>query len=244
MLTAKAGSGDVYSTERKKYSLLAWVPSLYISMGFPGVIVGVVSAIIYKNLGVSNNDIAIFTSQLYLPWVLKPLWAPFLDVFRTKRFWLIGMQFLMTALFGLVAFSLCHEKFFAFSLILFWTIGFASATQDVVIDGIFMSEANAKEQAGYAGLQGMCWNLGSVLGAGVIVSLAGTLHDSARLTWQESWTLIMACVACVMALTALWHARAVPLGAPNRFHISGGPSQRASTRIAWKSFFKSRRSEP
>src|SRR5437879_3201761 len=98
---------------------LAWVPSLYLAMGLPNVMVGVVAAIIYKNLGVSNEDIALYTSQMYLPWVLKPLWAPLLEPFRTKRWWVISMQFAMMASLGLVAFCLPLEGFFRLPLAFF-----------------------------------------------------------------------------------------------------------------------------
>ena len=118
---------------------LAWVPSLYLAMGLPNVMVGVVAAIIYKNLGVSNEDIALYTSQMYLPWVLKPLWAPLLEAHRTKRWWVIGMQFTMAASLGLVAFCLPLDDFFRLSLAFFWITGFASATQDTCADGVFMT---------------------------------------------------------------------------------------------------------
>ena len=115
---------------------LTWVPSLYLAMGLPNVMVGVVAAIIYKNLGVSNEDIALYTSQMYLPWVLKPLWAPLLEAYRSKRFWVISMEFTMMASLGLVALCLPLEGFFRLSLAFFWITGFASATQDTCSDGV------------------------------------------------------------------------------------------------------------
>ncbi len=152
---------------------LTWVPSLYLAMGLPNVMVGVVSAILFKNLGVSNEDIALYTSQMVLPWVLKPLWAPLLEAYGTQRRWVIGMQFLMAASLGAVAFCLPLEGFFRLSLAFFWITGFASATQDTVADGLFMATVSPRDQARYAGLQGMCWNLGAVLASGLLVSLTG-----------------------------------------------------------------------
>ncbi|TCU96235.1 MFS transporter, partial [Roseateles saccharophilus] len=157
--------------------LLTWVPSLYLAMGLPNVMVGVVAAIIYKNLGIANEDIALYTSQMYLPWVLKPLWAPLLEAYRSKRFWVISMEFTMMASLGLVALCLPTEGFFKLSLAFFWITGFASATQDTCADGVFMTTASKTDQARYSGLQGMCWNLGAVIASGLLVSLTGWLHN-------------------------------------------------------------------
>ena len=162
---------------------LTWVPSLYLAMGLPNVMVGVVAAIIYKNLGVSNEDIALYTSQMYLPWVLKPLWAPLLEAYRSKRWWVITMQFTMAASLGMVAFCLPLEGFFQASLAFFWITGFASATQDTCADGVFMTTASKKDQARYSGLQGMCWNMGAVVASGLFVSLTGYLHNHMGMPW-------------------------------------------------------------
>src|SRR5690606_30832694 len=113
---------------------LSWVPSLYLAMGIPNATVSIVSAILYKNLGYSNETIALYTSQMYLPWVLKPLCAPFLEPYKTKRWWVLSMQFVMVLGIGLVAFSLPLPGFFQLSLAFFWIIGFASATQDIAAD--------------------------------------------------------------------------------------------------------------
>src|ERR1700690_3335384 len=104
---------------------LTWVPTLYLAMGIPNVTASVVSAIIYKNLGYSNEVIALYTSQIYLPWVLKPVWSPFLEPFKTKRWWVLSMEFLMVATIGLVAFMLPLAGIFKLSLAFFWITGFA-----------------------------------------------------------------------------------------------------------------------
>ena len=124
-------------------------------MGIPNVTVGLVSAIMYKNLGVSNTEIALYTSQLYLPWALKPIWSSFLEPYRTKRFWVLTMEFAMAALLGLIAFSLPISNFFSISLAFFWIAGFASATHDIVADGVYMTTLPSSEQAKYMGIQGM-----------------------------------------------------------------------------------------
>lgn len=216
---------------------LAWVPTLYLAMGLPNVMVGVVAAIIYKNLGVPNEDIALYTSQMYLPWVLKPLWAPLLEAHRSKRWWVISMQFLMAASLGLVAFCLPLEGFFRLSLAFFWITGFASATQDTCADGVFMSTVSLTDQARYAGLQGMCWNLGAVIGSGLLVSLTGWLHEHHGLPWVQCWMVVVGLAAAAMALFGLWHLRVLPSGGPPAVAGRGHAAGFAAMRQAWASFF-------
>ena len=216
---------------------LNWVPTLYLAMGLPNVMVGAVAAILYKNLGVDNATIALYTSQLYLPWVLKPLWSPLLEPFRTKRWWVISMQFLMMASLGAVAFCLPLDGFFRASLAFFWITGFASATQDIVADGVFMTTVSLRDQARYAGLQGMCWNLGAVLASGLLVSLTGWLHDSRGLPWVQCWMGVMGVSALLMGAFGLWHLRTLPPGAPSAVQGQGIRAALPSLRAAWVSFF-------
>jgi MFS transporter, PAT family, beta-lactamase induction signal transducer AmpG len=216
---------------------LTWVPSLYLAMGLPNVMVGVVSAIIFKNLGVSNEDIALYTSQMYLPWVLKPLWAPLLEAYQSKRWWVITMQFTMAASLGMVAFCLPLDDFFRLSLAFFWITGFASATQDTVADGVFMTTMPLQDQARYAGLQGMCWNLGAVIGSGLLVSLTGWLHGAMGLPWVQCWTIVVGGSALMMAGFGLWHLRVLPPGSPASGHGRGVAGGFTALRDAWVSFF-------
>ncbi|HEY1394446.1 MAG TPA: MFS transporter [Methylibium sp.] len=216
---------------------LTWVPSLYLAMGLPNVMVGVVAAIIYKNLGVPNEDIALYTSQMYLPWVLKPLWAPLLEAHRTKRWWVIAMQFTMAASLGMVAFCLPLEGFFRASLAFFWITGFASATQDTVADGVFMTTMPITEQARYAGLQGMCWNLGAVIASGLLVSLTGWLHGRMGLDWAQCWMIVVGTAALAMAAFGLWHLRVLPPGGASSVRGQGLAAGFAALRDAWLTFF-------
>src|SRR3954468_6740883 len=121
--------------QRPARSHWSWIPSLYFSQGIPYVIVMTMSVVMYKRLGISNTDIALYTSWLYLPWVIKPLWSPFVDITRTKRFWVVCMQFLVSAGLAAVAFSVQGSAFFKSSLFLFWIMAFASATHDIAADG-------------------------------------------------------------------------------------------------------------
>jgi MFS transporter, PAT family, beta-lactamase induction signal transducer AmpG len=231
-------STEPITPAKKPAHLMLWVPSLYLAMGLPNVTVGAVAAIMYKNMGVSIEDIATYTSWLYLPWVLKPLWSPFLEPFRTKGFWVVSMEFVMMAALGLVAFSLKVPGFFVLSLMFFWITAFASATQDIVADGVFMTTASLKDQARYSGLQGMCWNLGAVIASGLLVTLTGKMHDDWGLSWQHSWTIIMALVAAAMGGFAFWHTRVLPPGAPSPIHGHGIRTAFLSLRDSWISFFQ------
>ena len=217
---------------------LTWVPSLYLAMGLPNVMVGVVAAIIYKNLGVSNEDIALYTSQMYLPWVLKPLWAPLLETYRSKRFWVIGMEFAMAAALGLVALCLPLADFFKLSLAFFWIVGFASATQDTCADGVFMTTVSKTDQARYSGLQGMCWNMGAVIASGLLVSLTGWLHKHMGLSWVQCWVVVVSLAAAAMALFGLYHLRVLPPGSPSHLHGAGLSGGLAATAEAWVTFFR------
>jgi MFS transporter, PAT family, beta-lactamase induction signal transducer AmpG len=153
-----------------------WVPSLYFSQGIPYVIVMTMSVVMYKRLGISNTDIALYTSWLYLPWVIKPLWSPFVDITRTKRFWVVLMQFLVSFGLALVAFSVQGSAFFKWSLFLFWIMAFASATHDIAADGFYMLSLSQHEQAWWVGLRSTFYRTAMVVGSGLLVVLAGVLE--------------------------------------------------------------------
>lgn len=227
-------TSPAYNGVREPRRALLWVPTVYLAMGLPNVMVNVVAAVLYKNMGVSNADIALYTSQMALPWVLKPLWAPLLEGRRGQRWWVLRMQFLMAAALGAVALSLPLDDFFRLSLAFFWIVGFASATMDTVSDGLFMANMPPAAQARYAGLQGMCWNLGAVLGSGLLVSMTGWLHLRAGLPWAGCWAIALSVAASAMAAFGLWHTRMLPEGAPV---TSVGPAPLAALRDSWVSFF-------
>jgi len=207
-------------------------------MGLPNVTVGAVAAIMYKNLGVSNGDIALYTSQMYLPWVLKPLWSPFLEPFKTKRWWLISMQFTMMATLGIVAFCLPLDGFFKASLAFFWITGFASATQDIVADGVFMTTMPVRDQARYSGLQGMCWNCGAIIASGLLVSLTGLMHDRFGLPWVQCWIIIMIGTALAMGGFGLWHYRVLPVGEISSLQGMGMRAAWPALKESWVTFFQ------
>jgi MFS transporter, PAT family, beta-lactamase induction signal transducer AmpG len=154
-----------------------WVPSLYFSQGIPYVIVMTMSVVMYKRLGISNTDIALYTSWLYLPWVIKPLWSPLVDITRTKRFWVVTMQFLVSFGLALVAFSVRGSGFFKWSLFLFWIMAFASATHDIAADGFYMLSLSKHEQAWWVGLRSTFYRTAMIVGSGLLVVLAGVLES-------------------------------------------------------------------
>ena len=154
-----------------------WVPSLYFSEGIPYVIVMTMSVVMYKRLGISNTDIALYTSWLYLPWVIKPLWSPFVDITRTKRFWIVSMQCLVSLGLAMVAFSVRGSDFFRWSLFLFWIMAFASSTHDIAADGFYMLALSKHEQAWWVGLRSTFYRTAMIVGSGLLVVLAGVLES-------------------------------------------------------------------
>lgn len=154
-----------------------WVPSLYFAEGVPYVIVMSMSTVMYKRLGISNTDLALYTSWLYLPWVIKPLWSPFVDITRTKRFWVVSMQFLISLGLALVAFSVQGSAFFRWSLFLFWIMAFASSTHDIAADGFYMLALTKHQQAWWVGLRSTFYRTAMIVGSGLLVVLAGVLES-------------------------------------------------------------------
>lgn len=164
------------TTSRQRNPWL-WVPSLYFSQGVPYVIVMTMSVIMYKRLGVPNRDITYYTSLLYLPWVVKPLWSPVVDITRTKRFWVVVMQFFISIGLALVAASIPTKGFFALSLTLFWIMALASATHDIAADGFYMLSMSKHEQAWWVGIRSTFYRTAMIVGSGLLVVLAGVLES-------------------------------------------------------------------
>jgi PAT family beta-lactamase induction signal transducer AmpG len=182
------------------------------------VTVSVVAAIMYKNLGVSNADIALHTGLLYLPWSLKPLWAPITEMVKTKRHWVLAMQLGMAFTLAAVALSIPLPGYLPTTLAFFWVTAFLSSTHDIAADGVYISVMSPRQQASWVGVQGICWNAGRVLASGVLVAFTGYLFDVTG-DYGRSWMIVMGCLAVLMALLAVWHLRHMPadpraVGAP------------------------------
>ncbi|WP_396634904.1 MFS transporter [Maribacter sp. R86514] len=177
----------------------AWVPVLYFTQGLPYVLVVTVSVIMYKKLGVSNEDIGLYTSILYLPWVLKPLWSPFVDLKSTKRKWFLSMQLLIAiALLG-VGLTLPTKMFFVSSLACFWMAAFASATNDIASDGYYMLGLTEKKQSFFVGMRSTFYRLAMVTGEGLIVVLAGFLENKYGDN-TKAWSVTMSAAAFLMLI--------------------------------------------
>jgi PAT family beta-lactamase induction signal transducer AmpG len=159
----------------------AWIPTLYFAQGLPYVAVMTISVIMYKRLGISNTDIALYTGWLYLPWVIKPLWSPFVDIIKTKRWWTLTMQWLIAFALAGIAFTIPTPLFFQLTLAIFWIVGFTSATHDIAADGFYMLALNEHEQSLYVGIRSTFYRIATVAGQGLLVILAGVIETNSGL---------------------------------------------------------------
>ena len=202
----------------KKENPWLWVPTLYFAEGIPYFIVNNISLVMFKNMGMPNGMLAFYTSLLYLPWVIKPLWSPFVDIIKTKRWWILAMQILMSAAMLLLPFLLPQESgeaissspLFFVTLIIFWITAFASATHDIAADGFYMLGLNTNKQAEFVGIRSTFYRLSSIFGQGVLVALAGYLEtrtSDVHMAWKITLILSAAIFACV----TLYHTRALPV---------------------------------
>ena len=163
--------------QRKITSPWAWIPSLYFAQGLPYVVAMTVVVIMYKRLGISNTDITLYTSWLYLPWVIKPFWSPFVDMLRTKRWWIITMQLLIGAGLAGVAFLIPVPFFFQATLTILWLIAFSSATHDIAADGFYMLALDSSQQSFFVGIRSTFYRLAMITGQGLLIIIAGSLES-------------------------------------------------------------------
>lgn len=158
-------------------SAWSWIPSLYFAQGIPYVAVMVISLVMYKRMGMSNTDVALYTSWLNLPWVIKPLWSPFVDLLRTKRWWITSMQLLIGAGLAGIAFCIPTDHFFQSTLALFWLVAFSSATHDIAADGFYMIGLDTHQQALFVGIRSTFYRIATIAGQGLLIMLAGYLES-------------------------------------------------------------------
>jgi MFS transporter, PAT family, beta-lactamase induction signal transducer AmpG len=179
-----------------------WVPPLYLTEGIPYVLIITVSVIMYKNLGVDNSDIGLYTSFLYLPWVIKPFWSPLVDLYSTKRKWFLAMQLVLSLAFLGVGLSLPTNQFFIISLAFFWLASFASATNDIASDGFYLLALKEEQQSFFIGLRSTFYRVAMVTGQGLFVIFAGYLEvkygDNTK-----AWSLTMVMIAALMFVLTL-----------------------------------------
>ncbi len=178
-------------TQKSVKSPWLWVPSLYLTEGIPYILIIVVSVVMYKKLGVSNADIGLYTSLLYLPWVIKPIWSPVIDLIGTKRKWFLSMQFILALVFLGTGLTTPASNFFFLTLAFFWMGAFASATNDIASDGMYLIALKPEQQSFFVGLRGTFYRIGMITGQGLIVIIAGSLETSLGDNTQAwSWTML------------------------------------------------------
>lgn len=205
----------------KKINPLAWVPTAYFAMGLPFIAVNLVSTFMFKDLGISDTQIAFWTSIIMMPWTLKFLWSPFLEMYKTKKFFVVLTQLLSGLLFGVVAFSLHFDYFFAISISTMAVIAFSGATHDIACDGVYMAELSQSDQAKYIGVQGAFYNIAKLVANGGLVALAGMLAENFGAVegagiqenisaYKEAWMLIFVVISVMMIVFGLYHLKMLP----------------------------------
>lgn len=194
---------------KHKNSPWAWIPTLYIAEGLPYFAVNVLTVIMYTNLGIGLTEMAYFTGWLYLPWVIKPFWSPFIDLFKTKRLWTISMQLLIGIFMGSIGFLLSTSIFFSATLVCFWILAFCSATHDIAADGYYMLELDSHEQATYVGVRSTFYRIASLIGQGGLVIVAGKLEQTCS-TVSMAWSIVFFILSSFFLLITIYHSFAMP----------------------------------
>lgn len=217
----------------KTVSPWVWIPTLYFAEGIPYFIVNNISVLMFAKMGVPNGQMALFTSLLYLPWTIKPFWSPFVDIIKTKRWWTVAMQALMSAAFILLTLSIPRPapemigatqtpiSMFSITLILFIITAFASATHDIAADGYYMLALTQKNQAAFVGIRSTFYRLSSIFGQGVLVLIAGVIENKTG-NIPMSWRMTMLVTAVLFSLVTLYHTFFLPRPADDKPHLAEG----------------------
>lgn len=205
------------SKRDSKIHPLGWVPTVYFAMGLPFVVLNMVSAVLFKNIGIPNAQIAFWTSLIMWPWTIKFLWSPFMEIFKTKKFFVVATQILCGVLFGLAALAIRLSEPFAILIALFAVVAFSGATHDIAADGVYMSELSQRDQSKYIGWQGAFYNLAKLVATGGLVGLAGYLaryfsesDAPARIHYIDSWMIILAAIGAIFLVLGAYHSKIVP----------------------------------
>jgi PAT family beta-lactamase induction signal transducer AmpG len=220
---------------------LLWVPSGYFTMALGYTMLTSVTAIMFKNLGMSNGDAAAYSSMLILAYTIKPLFAPIVEMYRTKKFFVLTTQVLVGFGFAAAALAMGMPNWMALMLPLFWAMSFIGATQDIASDGVYVTSLDTRAQSLYCGVQSLSWNIGPIVASGFLVYLSGRLHVDMfhhdpkvfGPEWIDAWRVVFFIVAAIIVLMALWHVRVMPEGA----RAENTPtSLRGAWDILWDSF--------
>ena len=203
----------------RRRSPLSWVPTVYFAMGLPFILVNMVSTLMFRGLGIDDARIALWTSLIILPWSLKPIWSPLMEMFRTKKFWVVSTQLISGLGLALTALTLPLPDFFPYAVALMGVIAFSGATHDIAADGVYMSELSTGDQARYIGWQGAFYNLAKLVATGGLVWLAGWLYEGFSADGASSydasvgsWTVVLLILCGTLVALGLYHLRALPSG--------------------------------
>lgn len=211
-------------SKAEKRNPWAFIPTTYFAEGLPYILINSVSVIIYKNMGVSNADMAFWTSWLYLPWVLKMLWGPMVDMYGTRRSWIVYTELIMAGCLGASALSLGGQHFFAVSLLSFAAGAFVSATHDIAVDGFYMLAQTPEDQALFVGIRSMFYRFAMIFGTGFLVYRSGKMQE-AGLTAAASWSVMFGVSALIFVVLAVYHMFLLPHPAEDapkaKFKFSG-----------------------
>jgi len=186
-----------------------WIPTLYVAQGLPYALAMSVSVVLYKNLGVSNKEIGIYTSWLYLPWVIKSLWSPAVEKFRTRRLWIWAAQFFMGAILAAIALAIPAPHFFQLTLAFFWLLAFSSATHDIAADGFYMLATTEREQSFFNGIRSTFYRVATILAQGALVIFAGELQKRTG-SFISAWSTAVALVAGTIFALGIYHRAVLP----------------------------------
>ena len=201
---------------KDKKSPWYWIPTVYAAEGLPNIIVTGVSVVILLQMGMTNTQIALYTSWLQLPWIIKPLWSPFVDIFKTKRWWVIAMQMLLGAAFAGVAFTIGSSWWFECIMFFLFLMGFSSATHDIAADGYYMIELDDHDQSFFVGIRNTVYRLAVIFGNGVLVPVAGLIQKASGGKVAFSWSLVFFGLAGLFLAIALYHRFYLPESANDK----------------------------
>ncbi|WP_295730783.1 MFS transporter [uncultured Muribaculum sp.] len=219
-----------------KKSPITWIPTAYFAMGLPFVVLNMVAVLMYTDLGVDTETITFWTSLILMPWTFKFLWSPFMEIFGTKKVYVVTTQIVSGAAFGCVALALGFSNFFAVTIALLAVVAFSGATHDVACDGVYMGELSSSQQSKYIGWQGAFYNIAKIVGTGLLVYLAGALFKSFggsgseatavnHAANQKSWMIVMLIISATMILIGIYHIFFLPSSAKSAKNVKRSGSE-------------------
>ncbi len=223
------------SEKSLKKSPLTWVPTLYFAMGLPFILVNMVSTLMFRGMGIDDARIALWTSLIILPWSLKPIWSPLMEMFRTKKFWVVSTQLASGLGLALVAMTLPLPNFFPYAIALMAVVAFSGATHDIAADGVYISVLSKDQQAQFIGWQGAFYNIAKVFAMGGLVYLAGTLKQSVGVV--EAWMIVMALCGALLFLLGIYHIKMLPSGGAATAHAGNVSEALSETKRIFVEFF-------